>query len=66
MNKFIIREVQNRGSFRQGYEIQAKSLTQAKMVASKRQYYHGTVLVIENENGTVLAEKFDDKWWDKL
>jgi hypothetical protein len=54
----IITETQNRQSFRRGDAITVKSLTGAKIAASKRQVYQGTFLTIKDaDTGEVLATR---------
>ena len=65
MTKYIIRELQNPNSNRQGDAIEANSLTAAKRRASKMQMFQGTCMVIESESGgfyTRLAIKEDGQW----
>lgn len=61
--KFIIKEVSNINSEREGYSVSVSSLSQAKRIASKKQAFFGTVLKIEAENGQVLAYKKDSGNW---
>nr|7C78_A Chain A, AcrIF9 [Photobacterium damselae] len=60
---YIIKEVQNINSEREGTQIEATSLSQAKRIASKEQCFHGTVMRIETVNGLWLAYKEDGKRW---
>ena len=64
MTKYIVREIQNAQSKREGTEIEAIDLSSAKRKATRGQFYEGTVLRIETENGTVLAVKENGKWRD--
>jgi ribosomal protein L19 len=64
MTTFIIRELQNMNSHREGQAIEAKNLTAAKRAASRAQMFQGTVLKIESQGGAVLAVKEDGKWND--
>jgi len=60
--KYIISEKQDINSFREGEVINAKNLTQAKHIASKLQFFKGTVLTIRNRDGALLAYKRAEKW----
>ncbi|MDD9154935.1 hypothetical protein PVK64_01850 [Aliivibrio sp. S4TY2] len=60
---YIIKEVQNINSEREGTQIETSSLSQAKRIASKNQRFHGTVMRIEAINGSWLAYKEDGKRW---
>ena len=60
--KFTIRELQNAQSYREGETIEARDLRAAKIAASKRQLFQGTVLVIEDVHEHRLAVKKDGKW----
>lgn len=62
--KYIIRELQNAQSSREGSTVQAASLASAKRVASGRQMFAGTVLVIESATGAVLSRKEGGSWRD--
>jgi len=62
MNQYIIKELQNANSTREGTHITATSLTQAKNAAERARFYSGTVLVIESTNGTRLATKTNGVW----
>ena len=62
--KYIIREIQNAQSHRTGETIEAKNLADAKRTASRRQCFHGTVLVVEDQAGNRLAVKQDGRWAD--
>ena len=63
--KYTITEKQNMHSIREGYTIDSKSLRSAKMLTRKNQFYQGTVLVIEDGAGIVVATHKDGKWVDK-
>lgn len=60
---YVIKEVQNINSDREGIHIETVSLSQAKRIASKKQCFHGTVMRIETVNGFWLAHKEDGKRW---
>ena len=60
--KYIISEVQNVNSQREGHEYESESLSQSKRFASKVQCFYGTVLKIEDEGGHLVAYKQDGKW----
>lgn len=64
MKKYIVRELQNAQSKREGTEIEAINLSSAKLKATRDQFYEGTVLKIETKNGAVLAIKENGKWRD--
>jgi hypothetical protein len=67
MQTYIISETQNLASQRDGEKVQAASLSAAKRVATRRQYFRGTTLVIESENGSRLAVKEPgQKWQDSF
>lgn len=65
MSTYIIREVGDARSHRDGQSVEAKDLSAAKRVASRNQMFQRTVLKIEAENGTVLSVKENDKWTDR-
>jgi len=46
MNTYYIAELQNASSYRRAEKIEAKDLTQAKRIASLKQFFHDTVLEI--------------------
>jgi hypothetical protein len=52
------------GSHRKGTTIQATSLRAAKQIASRRQMFADTVLVIEDEKGHRLSVKQEHGWLD--
>ena len=69
----IITETFNRESFRRGDLVAVKSLTGAKIAASKRQLYQGTYLTIRDaETNEVLSARDTSKhgwqgeWLDEL
>ena len=64
MTTYTITELQNVNSYRKGESVEAKDLTAAKRKASRMQRYHGTVMEIAYENGTVVSVKEDGKWRD--
>jgi hypothetical protein len=62
MTTYIIKEVQNSGSDREG-TMYTGTLRGAKIAASRRQAFQGTVLRIESEHGTPIAVKpAYEKW----
>ena len=61
---YIIKEVQNINSEREGVRIETTSLTQAKRIASRNKVFQGTVLRIESDGGFLLAYKKDGQWVD--
>jgi hypothetical protein len=67
MATYIIHELQNLNSVRQGYEFTG-SLTAAKRAASRNQAFCGTVLTIRYPNGETAATKdlHTGKWYQPL
>ena len=65
-NAYVIKEVQNINSDREGVSIWANSLLCAKRTASKNQSFQGTTLKIETENGMLLAYKEPNKNWIEI
>jgi hypothetical protein len=63
-NTYIIREVQNAASHRDGEVVHSKSLAHAKKMALRRQSFQGTVMKIEDIYGNVLAVKEGGRWRD--
>lgn len=61
MATFTISELQNVNSTRKGYTVEAKDLAAAKRIASKKQFFQGTVLEISDAKGR-LAVKENGKW----
>lgn len=69
---YYFAEVQNPNSFREAEKLTAKNLTAAKQMASKRQAFQNTELVIGisvNEDGfilpnDILSVKRDGRWID--
>ena len=59
--EYTITEKQNVNSVRDGYTIDAESLIVAKTHAQKNRFYHGTVLVIEDNTGVVATHE-NGKW----
>jgi hypothetical protein len=55
MQTYIIKELQNLQSDRQGKPYQSVSLAGAKQYATINKAYYGTVLVIESKSGERLA-----------
>jgi len=64
MNTYLIYELQNAASTRRPIKIEAKSLNAAKIAASRRQLFRGTVLRIDAPNGAALSIKEGGKWRD--
>lgn len=62
--EYVITEKQNVNSTRKGEIVEAKTLTAAKIAASKRQFYQGTVLTIHSPSGELLAVKKNGGWID--
>ena len=54
MTKYIIRELENPNSIRQGEVVEASSLTVAKRMATRMQVFQGTYMLIElaNDDGS--------------
>lgn len=61
MNTYTITETQTINCTRDGYDIQAKNLSAAKMIATKGKSFYGTVLSIY-ENGSRVAFKASNGW----
>lgn len=73
MIKYIVRELQNENSQREGVEIYAHTLRHAKRKANALQLFEGTVLRIESSNsasvrasdvGLHLSVKKGSRWRD--
>lgn len=70
MSKYIIRELQNPSSTRQGEVVEASSLKAAKRMATKMQIFQGTCMRIElaNDDGSRtdvwLSIKENGQWRD--
>jgi hypothetical protein len=68
MTTYYIAELQNRNSYRKAEKIDAKTLTAAKRVATRRQAFQGTVLEIGttvNSQGFILnpiAVRENGRW----
>ena len=66
--KFYFSEVQGLNNFRKAEAFEAKDLTRAKILASKKQAFEGTVLTIGteiNEEGLIvnpIAVKVGKNW----
>ena len=66
MRTYIIRELQNADSSREGETIRAADLTAAKRMATRRQMYQGTYLRVETGDGALLATKeAGGRWIDR-
>jgi len=63
MTTYIIRELQTIHSHREGAEVECESLTEAKRRALAMQMFHGTVMTIEETNGTRLAYRMGRGRW---
>lgn len=59
---YIIKEVQNINSHREGTKIEVSSLSQAKLIASKSQCFCGTIMRIETESGVLVSYKDRGEW----
>ncbi len=64
MTTYILTELQNAQSSRQGVRIDAANLTAAKRKASRMQMFQGTVLELAFENGARVALKENGTWVD--
>lgn len=63
-NTYVVKELNDINSEREGVRVEASSLSQAKRLASRDQFFIGTVLRIEDENGNRLAYKQGQRWED--
>jgi len=63
MTTYTITEKQNINSHREGYTVEASTLTQAKRAARRNQAFHGTVLVIESNGHTLAATDVNTGKW---
>lgn len=63
MKTYIIKEIQNVNSEREGVTIEAADLSQAKRKASRNQTFKGTTLRIETINGACLSYKESGSKW---
>ena len=66
MATYIITELQNAQSSRNGEAIDAANLTAAKRKASGMQIFKGTIIEIAAENGVVLSRKENGRWNDNI
>ena len=64
MTAYIITELQNAQSRREGEAIEAANLTAAKRKAAGMQMFKGTIMEVAAENGAVLSRKQDGRWID--
>ncbi len=65
MEKYIVRESDNMVFNIQGEPITAKTLTSAKRAASRKQFFQGTNLRLEYENGELASlKKSGENWVD--
>ncbi|MFA5378885.1 MAG: hypothetical protein WC455_24240 [Dehalococcoidia bacterium] len=60
--KYIVKEMQGAQSLREGMVVEAKTLRWAKCLAAKLQAFRGTVMRVEDMDGTILALKVNRKW----
>lgn len=60
--KFRITEKQDTNSSRKGELVECKSIGQAKRLATRRQMFQNTVLVIEDKFGCPLSVKRGGQW----
>ena len=63
MATYRIMETMSKNSIRADEEIQAVDLTSAKTEAENMQYFHGTVMKVADQSGSILAYKEDEKSW---
>lgn len=63
---YRVYEKENVNSTREPSFIYNGSLTGAKRKASSEKSFHGTVIVIETDNGDIVATKRDGKRWTDL
>ena len=60
---YMMIEKQNFNSERSGVQIEAKTLTAAKIRASKLQFFQGTIIELQDEFGeTVAVKEKGGKW----
>ena len=62
MPKFIIQELQDVASYRDGVEVEAKNLVAAKRAATRAQVFQNTVMVVSDCKGRRLAIKQGGRW----
>ena len=62
MPKFIIQELQDVASKRDGVKVEAENLTAAKRAATRAQVFQNTTLVVSDKKGRRLAIKQGGKW----
>lgn len=62
MSNYYISETQNINSIREGELVKAKTLVEAKRLASKMQCFCGTVMKIESNNNLVAYKEDGKKW----
>ena len=63
MNTYKMIESQNFQSERAGVLFKARNLSLAKRHVTVNQAFHGTVLILENEQGHIVARKERDGSW---
>lgn len=61
---YTVEEKQNFQSHREGYQMEADTLQQAKRLASRNQLFRDTVLVIKGTNGKEVTYKEKGRWID--
>lgn len=61
MTTYVIEEKATVNSIRKGYELKAKTLAQAKRLASRNRAFYNTVIVIKH-CGDVVAYKENGRW----
>lgn len=67
MNTYKMTEKENFNSERKGEFFEAKTLTAAKVKASKMQCFEGTIIELENEQGeTVAVKEKSGKWIEQV
>jgi len=60
--KYIVKEMQGTQSLRDGMVVESETLRGAKVRAAKLQAFRGTVMRVEDMDGTILALKVNRKW----
>ena len=66
MNKYTVIEKQNSASQREGVQVEAINLTQAKRKASKAQVFQGTFLdLLDSAGNTVAVKEKSGNWVDQ-
>jgi len=61
---YIIRELKDMNSEREGYYLECSDLSTAKRLAARKQVFYGTVLTIEHGHDELLSYKEGAEWID--